>query len=138
MAANRFDEGELRQPPLHRFVDLETDPDRPVLLGSKCVDCERVHFPQHIHCENCLGETTTHRLSRTGSLYAFSIIHAGESKFDPPYTVGFVDLPEDIRIFAILDGEDLSIGDELLVDIANITPGQESETLSYIFRQVDR
>ena len=44
-------------------------------------------------------------LSRQGKLYSFADIYVGQPGMKTPYIIGYVDLPENIRIFAQLEGE---------------------------------
>ena len=45
-------------------------------------------------------------LSRRGALYTFTVIHVGLEGFHPPYTVGWITLPEGVRLFTpILPGD---------------------------------
>jgi uncharacterized OB-fold protein len=51
-------------------------------------------------------------LGRSGRLYAFSEIQAAPAGRVAPYTVGYVDMPEGVRVFAQLD----ATPDELVID----------------------
>ena len=42
-------------------------------------------------------------LSGQGTLYAFTRVHVGAKAADGPYVVGYVDTPEDARLFALID-----------------------------------
>jgi len=76
------------------------------LIGSKCRSCGKVFFPPKTVCSSCfkryeLEEVT---LSKKGKLYTYSVISLGlPSGFDKPYACGYVDLPEGVRLFSILD-----------------------------------
>jgi uncharacterized OB-fold protein len=55
-------------------------------------------------------------LSKIGTLYSYTTVFQGKPNFNAPYSVGFVDLKEGVRIFApLLDvaPEDLRIGMEM-------------------------
>lgn len=39
-----------------------------------------------------------------GSVYSFTVIHPGAKSGEPPYALGFVDLPGPLRIFGRLQG----------------------------------
>ena len=41
-------------------------------------------------------------LSRRGKLYSYTTAHMPSTHFEPPYAIGFVDLPEGPRVFAPL------------------------------------
>ncbi|HKA19644.1 MAG TPA: OB-fold domain-containing protein [Blastocatellia bacterium] len=84
--------------------------DGPYLLGSRCRQCSEVIFPTNPFCPQCCEETTeVIRLSRRGTLYSFTI-----QRFKPPppyrgpdpfvpYGVGIVELPEGVRVTAVLE-----------------------------------
>ena len=44
-------------------------------------------------------------LSRKGKLYSYADIYVGQPGLETPYVIGYIDLPENIRIFAMLEGE---------------------------------
>lgn len=117
-----------------KYFDPDTLDDRPALLGSECNACGCVHFPKRGRCPNCLGETSDHRLSRTGELYTYTRVRSGIPKFDPPYTLGYVDLPEDVRIFTLIEGEDLSLGREMEVFVGEMYREEGEVVESYKFR----
>jgi uncharacterized OB-fold protein len=80
---------------------------------------------------------TTVPLSRRGTLYTFTTVHAAPSAFSIPYTIGFIDLPEDVRILAQIEPTNgLSIGDELEVFVGPISHGPDGSVVQgYKFRK---
>ena len=76
----------------------------PVLHANKCTACGKVYFPKAHLCLTCfneqLEETT---LNRRGKLFSYTVVHMPSSHFQPPYAVGYVDLPEGVRIFSQLE-----------------------------------
>jgi uncharacterized OB-fold protein len=74
------------------------------LAGSRCRDCDRTFFPVKDFCPACLKTEPLEviGLSRSGTLYSFTVAHTGPAGFDPPYALGYVDLPEGLRIFSML------------------------------------
>ncbi|WP_024793919.1 Zn-ribbon domain-containing OB-fold protein [Tomitella biformata] len=88
-----------------------------VLQGSECSTCGAVGFPASEHCARCATPTAQPReLSREGTVWTYTV-----QQFAPksppyvpppegfsPFAVGFVELPEGIRISAILDCEDFT------------------------------
>ena len=85
----------------------------PRLRGSRCLHCETVAFPASVSCQRCGGsETTEIDLSTTGTVWTATI-----QRFPPksppyvppaggfrPYAVGYVALPEGVKVEALLDG----------------------------------
>ncbi|MEW6262071.1 MAG: OB-fold domain-containing protein [Thermodesulfobacteriota bacterium] len=73
------------------------------LTASRCRDCRRVFFPPKVVCPNCFdGELETVPLSRKGRLHAFAQCHMGPADMEKPYLIGFIDLPEGIKLFSVL------------------------------------
>ncbi|AXK85176.1 Zn-ribbon domain-containing OB-fold protein [Nocardia farcinica] len=87
--------------------------DEPVLEGSECGVCGTVGFPASTMCARCATPTARPRpLSRDGVVWAYTV-----QRFPPksppyvapaegfsPYAVGWVELPDGIRVEALLDG----------------------------------
>ena len=87
----------------------------PQLRGSRCDRCSTVAFPASVSCQRCGGaETTEIDLSRTGTVWTATI-----QRFAPksppyippaegftPFAVGYVELPEGVKVEALLDGTD--------------------------------
>lgn len=86
---------------------LEVPEDgEPFLKGYKCKKCGQLDFPKLTPCPTCWGEEFEMvPLSRRGILYSFSDLYIGQPGLKTPYICGYIDLPENIRIFAMLKGE---------------------------------
>ncbi|MFE5812851.1 Zn-ribbon domain-containing OB-fold protein [Streptomyces sp. NPDC056479] len=95
-------------------------PDR-ALRGSRCSRCEVAVYPSDPACPNCGGPAAPVVLSGTGTLWTWTVQRYAPKS--PPYTapddgfrpfgVGYVELPEGVRVLAVLDGvrpEDVRIG----------------------------
>ncbi len=77
-------------------------------ITTRCKDCDRPSFPPQSHCPVCLGRNVDWiELSGRGRLYSATRVHAGPARFsaDLPYSVGIVDLDEDVRLVARLLGD---------------------------------
>ncbi len=77
----------------------------PALAGLACKVCGKVSFPIRAHCPHCLAEegTEVRPLSRRGRLFSFTTAEVGVPTIQAPYSFGFVDLPEGMRVFSLLD-----------------------------------
>lgn len=73
------------------------------LLGSRCPVCARNYYPPRELCAEDLARCDTAVLSRTGTVYAAAEVHLGPVGFPAPYWVAWVDLPEAVRVYTILD-----------------------------------
>lgn len=115
------------------------------LIGSRCRECGEVTFPANPFCPQCCRETTeTISLSQRGVLYSFTI-----QRFKPPppfrgtepftpYGVGMIELPEGLRVTAVLeecDPERLQVGMEMELVITKFFEDDEgNDVLSFKFR----
>src|SRR5688572_6752149 len=88
--------------------DWRIHSDGESLLGSECPACGKRAFPKRDYCDACGNEKgmATVPLSRTGILYSYTVVRVAPPAFKVPYTVGFIDLPEDVRVFAQIDADD--------------------------------
>ena len=117
------------------------------LTASRCRECGEVAFPVNPFCPQCCTETTAPiSLSRRGHLYSFTV-----QRFKPPppyrgpepfvpYGVGMIELPEGVRVTAVLEESDpskLRVGMEMELIIAGFFEDEEgNEVLGYKFRAV--
>lgn len=94
------------------------------LAGSHCRACGRTYFPRKRVCAECfqIDQMENVALSSRGRLYSFTVVEAGPAGFPVPYAVGYVDLPEGVRVFAPLEGdpEAFEIGMELEMAVGPI------------------
>jgi uncharacterized OB-fold protein len=78
-------------------------------------------------------------LSRNGKLYSFTIVHMPSEHFQPPYAIGWIELPEGIRIFSQIRGwqeHSLKIGMEMELAIEKLWDEGEKEVIGYTFRPI--
>jgi uncharacterized OB-fold protein len=112
----------------------------PALIGSKCGSCGQVLFPSKPLCLNCLStDVTSVRLNRNGKLYTYTTVYMASEHFPPPYTVGWVELPEDIRIFSQIRGwqeQPLKIGMDVRMYIETLWQDGENEVVGFVFRPI--
>jgi uncharacterized OB-fold protein len=79
--------------------------EAPGLIGSQCRDCGKMLFPPAAICPDCLSENIAPvALSRTGTLYSYTVMRVAARGWDAPYMLGYVDLPEGVRVFTHLTG----------------------------------
>ena len=70
------------------------------LAGSRCLECVSVVYPTSTICLEC-GSTRLEDVAmpRGGKLYSFSTVHVSTARATP-YTLGYVDLPNGVRILS--------------------------------------
>lgn len=116
---------------------LQRTPGAPLkLLGSRCDGCRQVVFPEAAVCPACGGESLQRtELSREGVLYAWSRVHVGPRTLERPFTLGFVDLPEGVRVLARITGELREPGQKVTLDAARIGTAADGAALcNFVFR----
>ena len=110
------------------------------LAGSRCGTCGRVYFPRKRVCTQCfqIDQMESVALSSRGRLYSFTVVEAGPAGFATPYAVGYVDLPEGVRVFAPLEGdpEALAIGMELEMTVGPVKEENGVTIIGQRFRPV--
>lgn len=101
------------------------------LEGSKCTVCSTVAFPASAMCSRCATPTAKNiALSMRGTVWAYTI-----QRFAPksppyvppaggfrPFAVGYVELPEGIKIEAIIDCESFDELDGAPVSLTSTAP----------------
>lgn len=146
MSANKSQEKARKPPDITFFrpdlLEVPRDGSEPYLKGYRCKACGQLDFPKLSPCPNCWGEAfDVVPLSRCGKLYSFSDIFVGQAGMKPPYSFGYIDLPENLRIFAQLEGTPGSFACDEEVELA-VGPIRDNRDglplLSYKFRKVER
>ena len=108
------------------------------LIGGQCTDCGRRFFPSKQHCPGCGGaEVKPAELSRHGRLYSYSTIHTAPRGFTVPYTVGFVDLNDDVRVFGQIEGGDAGLELDASMEpvLGVIRTSEDGDVQGYKFRR---
>jgi uncharacterized protein len=86
------------------------------LCGSQCPECGVVVYPEGAGCPRCGRDMVARALSAQGVLWTWTV-----QRFAPksppyqappegfrPFAVGYVELPEGVRVQAVLDVDDLA------------------------------
>lgn len=94
---------------------IETD-GTPRLVGTQCNDCNTKMFPPVPVCPECMSENVAGTdLATGGTLYSWSVVHVAPKGWNVPYTAGYVDLADGVRVFSHIVGGDPA---ELSMDMA--------------------
>ena len=122
-------------------------PEAPELVGSRCRDCGVVAFPHQSSCAACTSaDVEEHRLARRGTLWTWTIQcfppksppYAGAQDDFEPYGVGYVELPGELRVEALLTEADparLEIG--MPMELVLVPAPGPGGALTYAFRPVE-
>ena len=83
---------------------VQRDRDSLRLRGGRCGECGALSFPKAQVCTECLSlDIQDAILSNEGVLYSYSRVHLAPKGWDLPYVLGYVDLPEGVRVLAHID-----------------------------------
>jgi uncharacterized OB-fold protein len=111
------------------------------LKGGACRVCQALSFPKAQVCAECLSlEIDDRALSAQGELYAFSRVHLAPQGWDVPYIIGYVDLPEGLRVLAHIDETHRAphIGDTVSLGEGRVGADAKGNALtSYVFAPVN-
>ena len=126
------------------WVESASGEERPRLVGSRCVSCGELFFPKKdmALCGHCQSrEMEPVRLSRNGKVYSYTIVTQRPPvyyKGEVPYALGFVELPEGIRIetlFTGCDPDSLHVGMDVEMTIERLHEDEDgNEVMAYKFR----
>jgi uncharacterized OB-fold protein len=113
--------------------------NRPVLVGARCGACGTRVFPRPSVCPHCMSEEIqAEDMSRTGTLYAYSTVHVGARKWHKPFTLGYVDLDNGVRVFSHIMGDKLAMEGRVQLDVAELGRGEDGKPIvSFVFRPVE-
>ena len=101
------------------------------LTGSRCLHCGTVAFPAARGCQRCgLRSTEAVELGSRGTVWGFTV-----QRFAPksppyvvppggfvPFAVGYVELPEGVKVEAVLDCTDFAELDGADVTLVEVEP----------------
>jgi uncharacterized OB-fold protein len=111
-----------------------------LLLGNRCEICSQIFYPPRPFCFNCLSKKMqTIKLGNKGRLYSFTTAYMPSVHFEAPYTVGWIDLAEGMRIFAPIkksEGQTLEIDMEMELVIDEFWQEGDRNVVGYKSRPV--
>jgi uncharacterized OB-fold protein len=73
-------------------------PSRYNLIGTKCGNCDMIHFPPRVVCPSChrksIGKMERMHLSGKGTVVSYSIVHDAPHSFKmmKPYAIAMIEL----------------------------------------------
>ncbi len=123
--------------------------EQPQLIASRCLDCGEVTFPRQSSCPACTADATEEiLLSRRGKLWTWTVQRfpppappfVGDRESFVPFGVGYVELPEGIRVEGRLTENDpgaLEIGMDMELVIEKFAEDEEGhELMTFAFQPV--
>jgi benzoylsuccinyl-CoA thiolase BbsA subunit len=120
-------------------LEIPQDGSAPFMKGYRCQKCGSLDFKASI-CTNCWHDQFDMvPLSRRGKIYSYSDIYIGQQGLATPYIFAYVDLPENLRVFAQLEGEVASFQCDEEVELTLGTIRMNNDGLpitSYKFKKI--
>jgi uncharacterized protein len=120
---------------------LEIKEGKVQLIGSQCRKCNNSYFPSRDYCTECIGvsEMDLIKLGPKGVLYSYTMVHVAPPDFDPPYVVGYVDFPENVRVLGQIEiandqFKELRTGMEVSVSIGLIRKEKNENPSVYSYK----
>jgi uncharacterized OB-fold protein len=112
--------------------------EKPYLFGSRCKACAEISFPPRKFCSKCFSDQMEAiPLSSRGQLYSYTIIGYPPPGLQAPYAIGYVDLPEGVRVFSIItdwDQQSLKVGANVELTIGKFKEDKDgNEIVTYKF-----
>ena len=122
--------------------------DQPLLIASRCLDCDNHMFPTQRHCPKCSGSSTESvELRRRGTLWTWTVQgyppksppFAGNAdpKSFQPFGVGYVEVDGKVRVesrLTVAEPEQLEIGMEMELVIEPLFVNEDgNEVVTFAF-----
>jgi uncharacterized OB-fold protein len=129
---------EMNEHPLLAGDAMRIEADgSPRLVGTRCNDCDTKMFPPVPVCPECMSENVADTdLAADGTLYSWSVVHVAPKGWNVPYTAGYVDLADNVRVFAHIVGADpagLSMDMPVTLTTAVLGDAEGAPVESYAF-----
>ena len=115
--------------PIQPFGALETSATHDLIdtvegyriRGSECCRCGSRFFPRRATCLSCASrELRDTLLGPRGRLYSFTTVHVSLSRATP-YTIGYVDLDEGVRLLTTISGDPSALSPDIPVRLTGAT-----------------
>ena len=130
----------MQTPRFWREID-----ERYVLKGTRCGNCQTIHFPSRTLCPKCrhesVGRLLPYKLSGRGVVEAATIVHSPPAGFElqAPYVLALVRLEEGPRVTAqVVDAkpESVRVGTVVKAVFRRINEEGEAGVVQYGYKFV--
>jgi uncharacterized OB-fold protein len=77
-----------------------------LVKAGECTKCNKYYFPFRNTCDLCKNQIIELNFSE-GKVHSYTKVHISATGYEAPYTIGYIDLNEHIRILNLIefDGE---------------------------------
>lgn len=110
------------------------------LIGSKCKECGKIHFPHRSMCRYCHSHSVeNHRLSERGKVLTYTVIRSAPEGYEKmiPYAVGLIELEDGIRILSQVvdcDPQEITIGMPVELTFRKVKEGGQEGIIEYGYK----
>ena len=108
------------------------------LLGRKCKACHRILPPLTEMCYQCFSSDLEGiPLSKKGKLFSYTIVHIPAKNIQPPYAIGWIELPEGVVVTSQIKGwqeKPLEIGMNMEFRVEKLWDEGGDEVIGYRFQ----
>jgi uncharacterized OB-fold protein len=133
-----------REIPVKKGLWLKKEDGTPRLLTSKCQNCGEITFPSTTICPNCQSkELVILEVGPKAKVYSVTVVLQQPPawyKGIVPYALGYVELPEGIRVETLFTGcepDDLEIGMDVTLVIEELFVDEEgNRIIAYKFKPI--
>ncbi len=132
--------------PIVPYLKLpEKEGEEAVLVGVRCKACGKAFLGERLVCPACtaINQFEPVTFSRTGELYAYTIVHQSAPGIPVPYISAIIDLPEGVSVRAnIVDveprPENLKFGMKVEMVTRKVREDSEgNDVIAFFFRPVE-
>ena len=114
------------------------DEKGPFLITKKCGKCGNIQFPQKGFCQKCLNpDMEDIHLGRKGKLFSYTTTYGKAAALTGPFDVGYIMLPEKIRIFAPVrksEEQEYEIGMNMELEIIDLWEEDDVIKTAYSYK----
>lgn len=122
------------------FTIPSSSSEEPHLIGCRCSGCGESFVGRRSFCASCTSDDLEQDilLSNTGKLNSYTIVHQAPSAVwgGAPYAIGWIDLPEGVRVTARLhrfELDSIEVGTEVQLELVAVAEDDENKYLNYVF-----
>jgi uncharacterized OB-fold protein len=110
------------------------------LVGFRCKSCNHALPPLSTICFYCRGDKLERlQLSRYGKLHSYATVYMSSGHFEAPYIIGYIDLPEGIRMVTPLKeraGKPFKVGMDMELVVEKLWDEGDEEVIGPKFQPV--
>lgn len=113
------------------------------LVGTRCLNCDTLHFPPRVICPTCrresVGKMREEEMSGEGEIYSFTVVHDGleQFKMQVPYVMALIKMKEGPMVTSqIVDcsPEEIQIGTKVTATLRKVRTEGKGGIIQYGYK----